>query len=162
VFSWAQSRHGIPGWFGLGAALAELEQKHGLLHLQELYRSWPFFAGLLDNAQLALARADMDVAEYYARLAGPDAADIFATIRDEYRRTCEHLLAIIGSDHLLAAWPTIAGTVARRNPDVDVLSHVQVELMARLRAAAPADRARLRAALFVTINGIAAGLQSAG
>jgi phosphoenolpyruvate carboxylase len=163
VFSWAQSRHGVPGWYGLGTALQAIREAEGEGRARELYARWPFFQALVDNAQIALVRADMDVAASYAGLAEPEARAIFDEIRREHDRTVEEVLRVTGEAALLAAWPTIARTVRRRNPFVDLLSHAQIELLARLRASATeAERDRLRAALFTTINGIAAGLQTAG
>lgn len=163
VFSWNQSRHGVPGWYGLGSALDALVDADGLERVRDLYREWPFFRALVDNAQLALARADLDVAAQYARLAERDAPGVFALIADEHRRTVARVLDVTGERALLAAFPTIAAAVARRNPHVDVLNHAQIELLRRLRAA-PDDAARapIRDALFATINGIAAGLMTAG
>jgi phosphoenolpyruvate carboxylase len=162
VFSWAQSRHGLPGWFGLGSALEALMADLGLARLQDLYRTWPFFQALLDNAQVALTRSDIEVAGEYARLADPDPRRLFDQIRDEHRRTVDAVLQVTGGPALLAAWPTIASTVQRRNPYVDLLSHAQIALLKRLRAAGEDERERVRRVLFVTINGIAAGLQTAG
>jgi phosphoenolpyruvate carboxylase len=162
VFSWAQSRHGLPGWFGLGAALSALIAEEGLPAARALYRGSPFFAALVDNAQVALIRADIDVAAEYARLADPDARTIFDRIREEHARTVERVLEVTGEREILAAWPTVARTVHRRNPYVDVLSHAQIALLERLRVAPPDQREAIRRVLFVTINGIAAGLQTAG
>jgi phosphoenolpyruvate carboxylase len=163
VFSWNQCRHGIPGWFGLGSTLDAMLQERGIEYLRQIYTVWPFFRVLIDNAQLALVRADMDVAEYYARLGDVEGREVFAMIKDEYQRTVARVLEVTQTDQLLAASPTLARNVARRNPLVDVLNHAQIELMRRMRAAAsPEEREVLRRALFVTINGIAAGLMTAG
>jgi phosphoenolpyruvate carboxylase len=163
VFSWNQCRHGIPGWFGLGSALDAAIADRGLEYVASLYATWPFFRVLIDNAQLALVRADMDVAEYYARLGDAEGKQVFASIREEYNRTVARVLDVSRSEVLLAASPTLAKNVARRNPFVDVLNHAQIELMRRLRGAdSDEQRERLRRALFVTINGIAAGLMTAG
>jgi phosphoenolpyruvate carboxylase len=162
VFSWNQSRHALPGWFGLGTALDWAAQSVGLDRLRELYRTWPVFAAILDNAQIALVRGDIDVAEHYARLADPDARRLFDLIRAEWDRTVSRVLETTARAELLAAWPTILQTVQRRNPYVDVLSHIQIELLRRLGQDTADDADRIRASLFVTINGIAAGLQTAG
>ncbi len=161
VFSWNQSRHGLPGWFGLGAGLDALVREHGLDRVRALYAGWPVFSALIDNAQIALVRSDIDVAGQYARLADDDARELYAVIRREHERTVARVLETTGRAALLEAWPTVFRTVERRNPYVDVLSHVQIELLRRLMAE-PAEAERIRAALFVTINGIAAGLQTAG
>jgi len=163
VFSWNQCRHGIPGWFGLGSALDAMIAERNIEYVRSLYGVWPFFRVLIDNAQLALVRADMDVAEHYARLGEAEGREVFAIIRDEYDRTVARVLDVIQADALLPASPTLARNVARRNPLVDVLNHAQIELMRRMRAAASLEeRETLRRALFVTINGIAAGLMTAG
>ena len=161
VFSWNQSRHGLPGWFGLGAGLDALVREHGLDRVRALYAGWPVFSALIDNAQIALVRSDIDVAGQYARLADDDARELYDVIRREHQRTVARVLETTGRAALLEAWPTVFRTVERRNPYVDVLSHVQIELLRRLMAE-PAEAERIRAALFVTINGIAAGLQTAG
>jgi phosphoenolpyruvate carboxylase len=163
VFSWNQCRHGIPGWFGLGSALDAAVADRGLEYVRSLYGTWPFFRVLIDNAQLALVRADMDVAEYYARLGDTEGGQVFAQIREEHDRTVKRVLEVAGSTALLAASPMLAKNVLRRNPLVDVLNHAQIELMRRMRAAeSEEEREKLRRALFVTINGIAAGLMTAG
>jgi phosphoenolpyruvate carboxylase len=163
VFSWNQSRHGLPGWFGLGSALDAIAAAEGVSRSRELYEKWPFFRALIDNAQLALVRADMDVAACYSRLADAPARAVFDVIRAEHARTVERILEVTRRPELVDEWPTILRTVKLRNPYVDVLSHAQVELLGRLQKAHdPAERARLREALFVTINGIAAGLQTVG
>ncbi|MGQ0505410.1 MAG: phosphoenolpyruvate carboxylase [Myxococcaceae bacterium] len=162
VFCWNQSRQGIPGWFGLGTALEAIINAEGLAAAQVLYAQWPFFKGMLDNAQLALARADIDVARQYAQLADEKTRGLFALILAEHTKTTQFLLQVIQQKALLDQWPTLANTVRRRNPFVDVLSHLQVELLRRLRSVTVEDQEKLRPALFTTIQGIAAGLQTAG
>jgi phosphoenolpyruvate carboxylase len=162
VFSWNQSRHGIPGWFGLGSALEALAEAEGTERARALYQSWPFLTALVDNARLALTQADLDVAAAYARLAPPEARGVFDLIRAEHARTVRLILAVSGDAALLSRWPTLARTVKRRDPYVDVLSHVQVAVLGRLEAAPAAERARLEDVLRLTVNGIAAGLQTVG
>lgn len=162
VFSWTQSRHGVPGWFGLGAGLEALASAHGLDRAREMYQGWPFFRALVDNARLALVRADVDVAAEYARLAAAEDRGVFELVRDEHARTVRLVREVTG-EGLADPWPTLVWSLRRRDPYTDVLSHAQIELLRRLRATAdPAERDRIREALFVTINGIAAGLMSAG
>lgn len=159
VFSWNQSRHGIPGWYGLGAALEAV----GVEASRAAYESWPFFRALVDNAQLALVRADLEVASFYARLAHDEDRTLFDLIAAEHARTVEQILSVTGTTELLATQPTIAKSVQLRNPYVDVLSHSQIELLGRLHGTTtPDEQRRIREILFVTINGIAAGLQTAG
>lgn len=162
VFSWNQSRHGIPGWFGLGTALEAIAAAHGIERLRGLYREWPFLRGVVDNARLALTQADIDVASHYARLAEPADRAIFEAIRDEHGRTVRAVLEVTGDPALMSPWPAVGQAAERRNPYVDVLSHVQIELLGRLRRASSADRGRVEEALRLTVNGIAAGLQTLG
>jgi phosphoenolpyruvate carboxylase len=162
VFSWNQSRHGIPGWFGLGTALEAIVASEGLERARALYRGWPLVTALVDNARLALTQADLDVAACYARLAPVPARSVFDLIRAEHARTVRLVLEVTGDAALLAPWPTLARTVARRNPYVDVLSHVQITLLSRLASAAGAERDRAEDVLRLAVNGIAAGLQTVG
>jgi phosphoenolpyruvate carboxylase len=162
VFAWNQSRHGIPGWFGLGSALSALLSEVGVERTRALYREWPFLRGVVDDARLALTQADLDVAEHYARLAGPEDQPVMEAIRAEHGRTREALRALTGDERLLGPWPAVEKAAARRNPYVDVLSHVQVELLRRLRATGGEEQARVHEALRLTVNGIAAGLQTVG
>ncbi len=163
VFSWNQSRHGIPGWYGLGSALEHLIAEVSIDKVRELYRASPFFRALINNAELALSRADIDVASYYARLAEPEASVIFPLVRAEWDRTVKGVLAVVDKHHILGNRPHLLATVNRRNPYVDVLSHAQIELRRRLIASGnEEERERILSALFTTINGIAAGLQTAG
>jgi phosphoenolpyruvate carboxylase len=162
VFSWSQSRHGIPGWFGLGTALEALVAAAGPARARALYEGWPFLRGLVDDARLALTQADLDVARRYAQLAGEEGRPIFALVEEEHARTVREILRVSGEGALMARWPSVARTAARRNPYVDVLSHVQIELLRRLRAVPEGERERVREALLVAMNGIAAGLQTVG
>jgi phosphoenolpyruvate carboxylase len=163
VFSWMQSRFNLPGWYGLGHGLAAAAAGR----LADLYARWPFFRALLDNAEMSLLKADMSIAGLYAALAAdePSAGAIFARIVDEYERTRERVLAVTGHHALMDADPVIQRSVHLRNPYVDPLNYVQVELLRRLRALpdpeAPAAEP-LREVLAVTINGIAAGLRNTG
>jgi len=163
VFSWMQSRFNLPGWYGLGTALAQ--PAHSLTFLRELYAGWPFFTALLDNAEMSLLKADLEIASLYADLV-PDrtlARDILARIRAEYERTCERLLAVTEQSQLMQKNIVIQRSVERRNPYVDPLNYLQLELLRRLRALpdpnAPEAEA-LREAIAMTISGIAAGLRN--
>ena len=168
VFAWSQARANLPGWYGLGTALEAVAERGGrevLDQLGALYRRWPFFASVLDNAELSLAKADLGTFRRYADLAeGAEARAIRGMIEAEYARSIRLLLLVTGRDRLLAGHPTLARSIELRNPYVDALSAVQVELLGRLRAPdlAPADEAALRTVIGVTINGIAAGLQNTG
>ncbi len=166
VFSWMQSRFNLPGWYGLGSGLAPCESA-GLDLLREMYDGWPFFRALLDNVEMSLLKADMDIAVLYAGLV-PDrllAGRLMADIRAEYERTCSAVLSVAGHEHLLDGDPVLQRSVFLRNPYVDPLNYIQVETLRRLRALPDAESPQaeaLREVIVVTINGIAAGLRNTG
>ena len=168
VFAWAQARIDLPGWFGLGSALEAFGHRRGeagLRDLARLYRTWPFLASLIDNAELALARADIGVARQYAALAsGDDHARRWATIEAEHGRTVAWIARLTGRHQLLEDEPELRRRIGLRDPYVDSLSALQVMLLARLRACEPDDpeRDRLLRLVQLTVNGIAAGLQATG
>ena len=163
VFSWMQSRFNLPGWYGLGAALEPADRTL----LRELYASWPFYRAILDNAEMSLLKADMGIAALYSDLV-PDRAlarTVFATIRDEYERACETILAATGHAALMDGDPVIQRSVHLRNPYVDPLNYIQVDMLRRLRALADPESTEAEAyreVIVVTINGIAAGLRNTG
>ncbi len=167
VFAWSQARIELPGWFGLGSALESHTAAHGesvVPTLARMYARWPFFTSLIDNAELALARADLGVARQYAALAGDTAGGPWAAIEAEYARTVRWLARLTGRDRLLELEPELRRRMALRDPYVDSLSEMQVTLLARLRACASddPDRVRLLRLVQLTVNGIAAGLQRTG
>jgi phosphoenolpyruvate carboxylase len=163
VFSWMQSRFNLPGWYGLGAAMAE----HSASISREMVDGWPFFRTLLDNAEMSLLKADMDIAALYSDLM-PDRAlarPTFDRIHAEYDRTVEAILKATGHANLMDADPVIQRSVHLRNPYVDPLNYLQVEMLRRLRALPDQDGVAaqaLREVVVLTINGIAAGLRNTG
>lgn len=173
VFAWVQSRHYIPGWFGLGAGLKGFlaEDPAGRLALlQRMDREWPFFSRVVENAQMTMCKADLAIARRYASLVEDAAvrARIFERIREEYEASREVLLLITGQDELLDTDPALQRSLRLRNPYVDPLSYIQVSLLRRLRAL-PEGEARespaasaLRQPLHLTINGIATAMRSTG
>lgn len=167
VFSWMQSRHTLPGWFGLGSALDAYIARDaaGLFTLREMYAQWPFFSTIIDNAQMIVAKADMDIAARYAALV-PDQAlrdEIFGIIRAEYDRTVQRVCDIAQIEEVLATNPILNHSIKQRNPYVDPLSFVQIELLRRLRAdPGGSEHAALEDAILLSINGIAAGLKNTG
>lgn len=169
VFSWMQSRHTLPGWYGLGAALeaylGDNSSGERLALLRAMYREWPFFKTLLDNAQLIIAKADMGIARQYAGLVD-DAAlagRVFAVIEAEYTRTVRMVCLVAEIDDILDGQIVLQRAIRQRNPYVDPLSYIQIELLCRLRAAPPDDeREKLETAVLMAINGIAAGLKNTG
>ena len=168
VFAWSQARLGLPGWFGLGSALEAYRRAHGEAGLDELgrlYRDWPFFETLLDNAELVLARSDLTVAAEYAGLAShPEAPRIWGRIVEEHRLTVELLLRVTGRAHLLDGLPEMQRSIVLRTPYADSLSELQVRLLRRLRRTPPGDpeRERLVRLVHLTVNGVAAALQGTG
>jgi phosphoenolpyruvate carboxylase len=161
VFSWTQSRHGIPGWYGAGTAIESLARELGADGVRELAGRSRFFRSLVRNCELSLVRSDIDVAREYARLADPDAAKVFELIEAEHARTVKALRDVMGITTPLATRPYLVASVGRRNPALDVLSHIQIEALRRRRSGAP-DPERLGRIVFTSIGGIAAGLQTAG
>ncbi|HEX3758513.1 MAG TPA: phosphoenolpyruvate carboxylase [Kofleriaceae bacterium] len=161
VFSWTQSRHGIPGWFGMGTALETLAAELGPIRLRSLADESRFLRALVTNCELSLVRSDIAVAGEYAELADRDAQRIYDLIAAEHARTVTALRDLLGRTALLANRPYLAASVARRNAYLDVLSHVQIEALRRRRAST-GDVDRLSRIVFTTIGGIAAGLQTAG
>jgi phosphoenolpyruvate carboxylase len=162
VFSWTQSRHGIPGWFGVGTAVESLSKQLGVDGVRELAGRSRFFRAMIRNCELSLVRSDIDVACEYARLADPDAHKIFELIKAEHTRTAAALRDILGLVQPLASRPYLAVSVERRNPALDVLNHIQIEALRRRRAGSEPDLDRVGRIVFTTIGGIAAGLQTAG
>jgi phosphoenolpyruvate carboxylase len=169
TFAWSQSRINLPGWYGLGSALEAYAGAHGDTGIREiarLYRSWPFLASVIDNAEMILAKADMGIGRRYASLTtGEDAQRWWTTIEAEYHRTVSWLLRITGRDRLLDGAPVLQRSIGLRNPYVDALSEVQVRLLRRLRALPPEDmeaRAMHLRLVQLSVNGVAAGLQNTG
>jgi phosphoenolpyruvate carboxylase len=164
VFSWTQARIVLPAWYGLGSALQAATEEHGLELLREMREEWPFFAALLANAEMACAKADLAIGRRYAELV-PDAEmreRIWSRIEAEFELTRRGLLAVRDGERLLDAEPVLLASIDRRNPYVDPLSFVQVELLRRARAGEAADGDALPRAAFLAINGIASGLRNTG
>ncbi|PTY02702.1 phosphoenolpyruvate carboxylase [Opitutaceae bacterium EW11] len=168
VFSWMQSRFVFPGWFGLGTALDALLKKGaaGKRLLRTMYAEWPFFRTLLDNAQLTLRKADLRIAQLYAGLVEDSRIRlrILLILETEAARTEQAILAVTGQKQLLAGEPVLLQSVQLRNPYVDPLNFIQVEMMRRLRSGAltKEDEEACRAVIELTINGISGGLKNTG
>lgn len=169
VFSWMQSRCNLPGWYGLGSGFASLVQSRadGLRLLQDMYSSWPFIRVLLENAELSLSKADMQIARMYAGLV-PDQAladRIFGEILDEYNLAVEMVLAVKGQRELMEDGAVIQRSIKARNPYVDPLNYIQVEMLRRIRALDDPEGEEaqaMREVILLTINGIASGLRNTG
>jgi phosphoenolpyruvate carboxylase len=164
VFSWMQSRFNLPGWYSLGAGLSSIDDP---TLLQEMYDGWPFFKTMLNNTELSLLKADMEISALYVDLV-PDkklADGIFNSIRAEYKRTQESVLAISRHQTLLELEPATQQAVQLRNPYVDPLNYIQVETLRRLRSMSDSEGKEanaLREVMALTINGIASGLRNTG
>ena len=164
VFSWMQGRFNLPGWFGLGSAISAAKDDQ---LLREMYKGWALFKTMLDNAEMSLLKADMGIAALYVDLV-PDkelANEIFEIIQSEYDRSRDAVLRISGHSDLLEEEPVTQNAVQLRNPYVDPLNYIQVEMLRRIRALPDQESEEARAireVISVTINGIAAGLRNTG
>jgi len=153
VFAWGQSRVNLPGWYGLGAGLdAVARRRGGLTTLRAMFRDWPFFTAMIENAELSLAKADPGIAELY--MARGDRDDLVADIRDEMARTRELVLQVAGHPDLLDCRPELQQAVKLRNPYVDALSFLQLRFLD--------GRGRAERLVQATVNGVAAGLRNTG
>ncbi|MBS0261384.1 MAG: phosphoenolpyruvate carboxylase [Planctomycetes bacterium] len=165
VFSWMQSRHTLPGWYGLGSAVVDhlSESPDDRATLATMYARWPFWTTLVDNAQMILAKADLTIARLYAELVENREIgnQIFSRIELEYQRTTEAIRLITGQVELLDNMPVLKRSIERRNPYVDPLSFIQLVLLARLRSGNDPST-ELQTAVLESINGIASGLKNTG
>ncbi|TXI75511.1 MAG: phosphoenolpyruvate carboxylase [Dechloromonas sp.] len=164
VFSWAQCRLMLPGWYGFGSAVEGYLADHpdGLATLRRMLKSWPFFRSLLSNMDMVLAKTDLAIASRYAELVA-DAElreRIFSRIQAEWTLTRNHLLAIEEQDELLADNPLLSQSLKLRAPYMDPLNHLQVELLKRHRSGDTDER--LARGIHLSINGIASGLRNSG
>ncbi|HEX3834949.1 MAG TPA: phosphoenolpyruvate carboxylase [Solirubrobacteraceae bacterium] len=166
VFSWTQSRIVLPAWLGLGTALRGARERHGVGLLRQMAAEWPFFTSVLSNAEMGCAKADLAIARRYVSLWGGDSDEarerIWGRLEDEMTLTIQELVLISGGERLLDSEPVLQASIDRRNPAVDPLSFVQVELMRRLREAGDDAPEQLRRVSQLTINGIASGLRNTG
>ncbi len=161
VFSWTQNRHLLPGWYGVGAGLAAAIDAHGVGVLRDMANDWPFFDNLLADVEMVLAKADMGIAERYAGLAGEAGEKLFPGILAEYGRTRELICRLRGIEEPLEREPVLRRSIRLRNPYVDPISILQVDLLRRWRAGDREDH-ELEEALKVTVRGIARGMQNTG
>jgi phosphoenolpyruvate carboxylase len=153
VFAWGQSRVNLPGWYGLGTGLdAVARRRGGLTTLRAMFRDWPFFRAMIENAELSLAKADPGIAELYLSRGARD--DLAADIRDEMARTHELVLQVAGHPDLLDCRPELQRAVELRNPYVDALSFLQLRFLD--------GRGRAERLVQATVNGVAAGLRNTG
>ena len=169
VFSWTQNRCMIPAWYGLGTALSEVKyrDRQSWQTLCEMYRQWPFLQATIDNAALALAKADMYIAQRYSELSEnvDTRQKVWMLIASERDRTRQAILDLVGGSELLSSTPWFQGSIEVRNPYIDPLNLIQIELLRRRRALTAEDdqeHARLRDLLRLTVQGVAAGMRTTG
>ncbi|HEY9133820.1 MAG TPA: phosphoenolpyruvate carboxylase, partial [Dyella sp.] len=161
VFAWTQTRSIITGWYGLGSALEASAREDGPALLEEMATDWPFFANMLDDVEMVLAKCDLDIAEAFSRLSGPLHESYFTLIRTEFELTRDWVLRLKGATELLQREPRLAISIRLRNPYVDPMSLLQVDLLKRWREGGESDDGLLTA-LVACVNGVAQGLQNTG
>jgi phosphoenolpyruvate carboxylase len=165
VFSWAQCRLMLPGWFGFGAAVAawrESTARQGMALLAEMHREWGFFRALLSNMDMVLGKSDIAIAERYSLLVKDVElrGAIFPRLKAEWQASIAALLAITGEKELLDLNPLLKRSIRNRFPYLDPLNHIQIELLRRHRAGETDER--VQRGIHLTINGVAAGLRNSG
>ena len=167
VFSWMQTRLLISGFYGIGTALDRVQHDYGLSTLEDWYKNWPFFHNLIQNLQMVLLKANMPIAATYMSLAHDQktAHTIFTTIQEEYDLCLKHILRLIHEKELMYKNPKIRGRILRRNPFVDPLNILQVQLLQQWRSSLDLDphkKDALLKQLGETVNGITAGVRNFG
>jgi phosphoenolpyruvate carboxylase len=168
VFGWAQARHTLPAWYGLGAALAGWSggDPARVEQLRNMYKEWPFFRSFLSNVQMALFKANLDIAREYAELCEDPAVreQVYGMVRGEFDRTVAQVLSTTGARELMEETKALQMSLARRNPYLDPLNHIQLALLKRYRAEPGSDEAPSvwLDPLLRSINAIAAGMRNTG
>jgi phosphoenolpyruvate carboxylase len=166
VFSWAQSRHTLPAWYGIGSAIAGVAgDLQKFMMLKRMYQEWPFFRSLLSNVQMALSKADIEIAQEYAALSpNENASAVYSKIAGEFDQTVKGVLTVAGLSYPLEETPVLALSLSRRKPYLDPLNHIQAQLLSRYRNEnlSDQDREKWLISLKRSINAIAAGMRSTG
>jgi phosphoenolpyruvate carboxylase len=161
VFSWAQCRISLPAAYGMGTALSAAKDMYGLETLRAMSRGWLFFGSMLSDVEMALAKSDLDIGKHYSELAPEPSRMVFDLLDTELRLAQSMILSIKEQEDLLDGEPTLQRSIRLRNPYVDPMSLLQVDLLKRWRATQCQDEDLLEA-LLVTVNGIARGIQNTG
>jgi phosphoenolpyruvate carboxylase len=161
VFAWMQTRYALPGWYGAGAGFTKVVAQFGLSRVRAASADWFFLRNLIDDVETMLARADLEIAHHYDALVPEPLRHYADDLRAEYQAACAQVLAIKGSHELLDSDPTLQRSIRLRNPYVDPMNLMQVDLLQRWRAGGRTDR-DLFEALLASVGGIAQGLQSTG
>lgn len=169
VFGWAQSRHTLPAWYGMGGAISEWIQRHpeqGIEFLQQMYKEWPFFNSMISNTRMALFKSNMQTASDYAQLCENDQIrdTVFGMIKQENDRTIAQVLEVARSDRLLADDPLLELSLSRREPYLDPLNYIQINLLRKFRDERVSEEQResWKDAMLSSINAIAAGMRNTG
>ncbi len=166
VFGWAQARHTLPAWFGIGTALATFRKQHGDKLLREMYQKWPFFKSLLSNVQMSLFKAQMDIAKEYSHLWKDKERStfIYNKIAAEYHLTVKELLSVAQINRLMEETPLLQYSLERREPYLDPLNHIQITVLGRHREHInqSEEESPWIDELLLTINAIAAGMRNTG
>ena len=168
VFGWAQSRHTLPAWYGIGSALEKWrgDDSIRLAKLQKMYHEWPFFRAMLSNTQMALFKAEMDIAREYSKLCldKDTGSRIYQKILAEYERTIMQVLNVTGQQFMLQDNETLALSLSRRDPYLDPLNYIQLILLKRFRNESLDEDSKQiwLNPLLRTINGIATGMRNTG
>ncbi|RYZ71958.1 MAG: phosphoenolpyruvate carboxylase [Lysobacteraceae bacterium] len=161
VFAWSQSRAVIPGWYGVGSGLQAVVDEGGEDTLHEMARDWPFFRTFLDDISMVLAKGDLSIAEMFSRMSGPLHGEFFPRIVREHALTLQWVLRLSGDAWLLQHDQRLALSIRLRNPYVDPISVLQVDLLKRWRDSGREDETLLRA-LVASVNGVSQGVQNTG
>lgn len=166
VFAWTQNRCLLPAWYGLGSAILEVKYEDRLAweRLREMYRDWPFFTATIDNAAVALAKADPAISQRYAELVDDDDVRrrLWPRLAGECDRSRQAVLDIVGSRELLETTPWLKRSIEARNPLVDPLNLIQVEFLRRREQSGDDADGSLREILRLSVQGIASGMRTTG
>ncbi len=169
VFGWSQSRHTLPAWYGMGSAIYQWLQQHpddGLATLQKMYKEWPFFNAMISNTQMALFKSDMQTALHYAKLCSDKALSerVFNRIKEENTTSIDMMLQVANSSRLLSDDPLLELSLSRREPYLDPLGFIQINLLQKFRdeSVAESEREQWKDAMLSSINAIAAAMRNTG
>ena len=164
IFAWTQTRLILPSWLGVGEALSKVIAEGRTAELRDMYEGWPFFAASVDLIEMILAKTDLRIAALYDDVRLPPHAAELKALGAELRERClgaqRAVLGVTGHAQLLESSPTLRRLIEMRNPMIDPINVLQAEILRRMRA--NPDSRRLRDALHITINGIAAGMRNTG